>query len=99
MANKPEKTLEQLQEELAQAQRAYEIAKKLTEQKEKEEAERKQAVLAAEKEARRSEVEDAINNAIKLLKKYTEDYGSFSITDNVNDLSFLFGSKPWRLFL
>ena len=35
MANK-EKTLEQLQEELLQAQRAYDIAKKLDDQKKKE---------------------------------------------------------------
>ena len=98
MANK-EKTLEQLKAEVELATKAYNLALKAEEQKKKEEEERKKAALAAVKEARKSEVDDAINNAIELLKKYTEDYGSYSITDNINDLSFLFGSKPFRWFL
>lgn len=98
MVNEDSKTLEQLFDELEQAKKAYDIAKKLAEQKEKEEADRKKAELAAKKEARKKEVDDAIDRAIELLKAYTEDYGSFSITDRANDFSFLFGSKPWRLF-
>ncbi len=98
MANK-EKTLEQLYAEMEQAQMAYNTAKKLEEQKKKEEAERKMAELALEKDKRKKEVDDAVENAVELVKKYIEDYGSFSITDNVNYLSFLFGGKPSRWFL
>ena len=98
MAKSEEKTLEQLQEELKQAQKAFELAKKLAEQKEKEEAERKAAELALAKDKRKQEVDDAINRAIELLKAYNEDYGSYSISDHINDLSFLFGSKPWKFF-
>ncbi len=98
MANK-EKTLEQLKVEAELATQAYNLALKAEEQKKKEEAERKKAELAAVKEKRKKEVDDAIDNAMELLKKYIEDYGSFSMTDHVNDLSLLFGSKPWRLFL
>lgn len=95
---KTEKTLEQLQAELEQAQKAYEVAKKLAEQKAKEEEELKKIELAKAQEARKKEVDDAINRAIALLKAYNEDYGAYSISDHINDLSFLFGSKPWRLF-
>lgn len=98
MANE-EKTLEQLQEELTRAQKAYYDAKKLDEQKKREEEERKMAELALVKDKRKKEIDDAIDNAVKLIKKYTEDYGSFSITDNINDLSFLFSSKPFGWFL
>lgn len=96
MANK-EKTLEQLKEEALQAQKVYDEAKRLDAQKRRKEAERKMAELEVEKEKRKKEVDDAIDNAIVLLKKYTEDYGSFPITKHVNALSFLFGNNPLRL--
>ena len=97
---KTEKTLEQLQEELAQAQKAFEIAKKLTEQKEKEEAERKRAKLAKVKENRKKEVDDAITHAFELLNAYTEDYGSYNYEegDRIKDFSIVFGRNPFRLF-
>ena len=59
MANKTEKTLEQLLEDLQQAQRAYEIAKQLDEKKKKEAEEKKKAELAAVKEKRYAEIEEA----------------------------------------
>ena len=95
---KTEKTLEQLQAELEQAQKAYEDAKKLDEQKRAAAAELKRLELAKVKENRKKEVDDAVNRAIDLLKAYNEDYGTYSFNDHINDLSFLFGSKPWRLF-
>jgi uncharacterized protein YigA (DUF484 family) len=79
MANK-EKTLEQLQEELIQAQKAYDAAKKFDEQKKKEEAERKKAELALEHDKRKKEVDDAMNHAANLLKAYNEDYGTYVVT-------------------
>lgn len=99
MANKEEKTLEQLKAEFEQAQKAFNDKKEEIIQKEKEEAKRKQAELEAKKEVRKKEVDDAITNAIKLIKAYNEDYGAYSIANHFNDLSFLFGSKPWRFFL
>ena len=98
MANK-EKTLEELKAEAEQAQKAYDDKRKELARKEAEEAERKRLELVAEKDNRKKEVDDAIDNAVKLIKKYIEDYGSFSITDHFNDFSFLFGNNPWKLFL
>lgn len=99
MANKEEKTLEQLKAEAELAQVAYETAKREAAKKEFEEAQRKKAELAAEKDKRKKEVDDAVKNAIELIKAYNEDYGKYSIADHFNELSFLFGSKPWRFFL
>jgi hypothetical protein len=98
MANKEEKTLEQLKADIEQAQKAYDDKKKEIAKKEFEEAERKRVELAAEKDKRKKEVDDAVKNAIELIKAYNADYGTYSITDYINDLSFLFGSKPWRFF-
>ena len=92
------KTLEQLTEELIQAQRAYDAKKEEIIKKEAEEAKRKKAELALVKDKRKKEVDDAVNHAIELIKAYNEDYGRYSIANYINDLSFLFGSKPWRLF-
>ena len=96
---KTEKTLEQLQAELEKAQKAYDDAKKLDEQKRAAAAELKRLELAKVKENRKKEVDDAINRAIDLLKTYIEDYGDYSFGEHLDDLSFLFGSKPWRFFL
>jgi hypothetical protein len=98
MVENEEKTLKQLTEELIQAQRAYDAKKEEIIKKEAEEAKRKKAELALAKDKRKKEVDDAVNHAIELIKAYNEDYGRYSITDHINDLSFLFGSKPWKLF-
>ena len=98
---KTEKTLEQLQAEFEQAQKAYEEAKKLAEQKAKEEAELKRLELAKVKETRKKEVDDAIAHAFELLNAYTEDYGSYRYEegDRIKDFSIAFGRNPFRLFL
>ena len=84
MANK-EKTLEQLQEELLQAQKAYDIAKKLDDQKKKEEEERKKAELAAGKEKRYQEIKEAEKKLIELKKAFIEDYGSYYYVSSHDD--------------
>ena len=99
MANKPEKTLEQLKAEAELAAMAYETAWKAEEKKKKEEADRKKAELALQKEQRKKEVDDAIKKASNLVKEYIEDYGSFSISDDTNDLSFLGNLGLLRWFL
>lgn len=99
MANKPEKTLEQLKAEAELANQAYRVALQAEEQKKKEEAERKKAELALQKEKRKKEANDAIKNAVNLVQEYIEDYGSFSITDDINDLSFLGNLGLLRWFL
>lgn len=103
MANKEDKTLEQLKAELEKAQKTYEAVKKLTEQKEKEEAERKRAELAAERDSRQKEIEEAEKHYLSLIKKFIEDYGNYEMTNSYEDsndfISFLFGSHPWKLFL
>lgn len=102
MANK-EKTLEQLQEELIQAQKAYDAAKKLDEQKRKEEAERKKAELAAVKEKRKNEIKEAEKHYHDLLRQYIKDYGryedSYSYEDGDDCFSFLFGSHPFKILM
>lgn len=98
---KTEKTLEQLQEELVKAQKAYDDAKKLDEQKRAAAAELKRLELAKVKETRKKEVDDAIAHAFELLSAYTEDYGSYNYeeSDHIKDFSIVFGRNPFRLFL
>ena len=99
MANKEEKTLEQLTAEFKQLEKEFNLRKEELARKEAEEAERKKAELVVEKDKRKKEVDDAVSKAIELIKAYNDDYGKYSITDHFNELSFLFGSKPWRFFL
>lgn len=100
MVNQKEKTLAQLKAEFEQAQKAFNDAKRLAEQKEKEEAERKKAELILEKDKRKKEVDEAIKHCSKLLKAYIEDYNTLSITDYIDDFSFLLDRipLPFRLF-
>ena len=93
------KSLEQLEAEYESAKKALNAARELAAKKAAEEAERKRLELAKVKETRRKEVADAINHATALLKAYSEDYGTYSIGDDIDDLSFLLGRKPWRYFL
>lgn len=46
-----------------------------------------EAKKQAEKEARRTEVSEAIEHAMELLKKYTDDYGSFEFYSDLEDAS------------
>ena len=64
--------------------------------KKREEEDRKKAELALKKEARKKEVDDAIDSCRELIKAYIKDYGSISITSNIDDWSSGFGSKPWH---
>ena len=103
MANK-EKTLEQLKAEVELATQAYNFALKAEEQKKKEEEERKKAELVAAKEKRYAEIEEARKTYYKLINDYVKDYGEYSLHSTSDDdedtiIPFLFGGKPWRLFL
>lgn len=53
--------------------------------------EEEKAAIAAkkkeEKETRRTEVSQAIEHAMELLKKYTDDYGSFEFYNELNEAS------------
>mgnify|MGYP003316317285 CR=1 FL=1 len=103
MANKETKTLEQLKEEAAQAQKAYELAKKLADEKEKEEAERKKAELAAEKSERQKEIEQAKEHYITLVRQFIKDYGSYASQGSYKPeddfITLLFDSNPFKFFL
>ena len=103
MAKNEEKTLEQLTEELIQAQKAYDAKKEEIIKEEKERAERKQAELALEKDKRRKEIEEAEKHYHNLIKQYIEDYGKYEVSCSYEDdddfLSFLFGSKPFKFFI
>ena len=58
------------------------IKKQQEEEKTAAEAKKK-----AEKEARKAEVSQAIEHAMDLLKKYTDDYGSFEFYNELNEAS------------
>ena len=44
-------------------------------------------------------LDEAIAKAASLIKEYIKDYGSFSIENDINDLSFLGNSRLLRWFL
>lgn len=77
--------------ELACSTRQEEIAKKA------EEAKR-----SAEKEARFDEASQALDNALALVNKCVEDYGTFSYTGKVKGMDLLnmdfFPSRLWHHF-
>ena len=92
-------TIEELEKEYADInKKRNHIGKVLSELKKAKEEQRK-ADLAAEKNQRKKEVDESVNNAVKLIQKYIEDYGSYSIKDNSNDLSSLFNLVNLRWFL
>ena len=80
MANKTEKTLEQLKAEAELAAMAYETAWRAEEKKKKEEAEKKKAELAAVKEKRYKEIQEVEQKLVELKNAYIKDYGSYSNT-------------------
>lgn len=103
--NNENKTLEQLRAELEQAQKVCGDIQKNIAQKETEEANRKKAELNAQKNKRKKEIEEAAKHYQTLIKEFIKDYGSYTANysidnnDEIDTLSFLFGSKPWKFFL
>lgn len=79
-----EKTLKELQEELENAKKAYELIQQKVNAQQKAEAEERAAKLKVEKEARYKEVIAAYENFEELREKYVEDYGSFTFTSTSN---------------
>ena len=61
-----------------------------------------EAKKLAEKNARHKEVNDAFDNAYKLLNQYTKDYGHYTYNGNIKDLNLLnmdcFPIKLWHHF-
>lgn len=101
MKNNENKTLEQLQAELEQAQKAYDLMKKEVAQKEAEEVARKKTELAEKKDKRRKEIEEVGRHYHTLIKQFIKDYGSYEYSGKDEDddiFSFIFGEKPWRFF-
>ena len=80
MANKTEKTLEQLKAKAELAAMAYETAWRAEEKKKKEAEEKKKAELATVKAKRYQEIQDAEQKLIELKNAYIKDYGSYSNT-------------------
>lgn len=92
---KNEKTLEQLQEELETAKKAYEFIQKKFSEKEKEEREQAEAKLAAEKESRYAEIKKIEKKRSELIRAYIKDYGSYNTTraHNEDGIPYL-----WHMF-
>lgn len=67
-----------------------------------EEKKAAEAALQAEKDHRLAEASAALDNALTLVNKCVEDYGSFQYTGKLKDLDMLnmdfFPSKLWHHF-
>jgi len=84
--------------DLAHCILACEDKKKIEEEKAREKE------LAEIKEIRKQEVKAAEEHYRQLLTAYIHDYGSYDDTrcfdgDDADIFPFMFGSKPWRMFL
>ena len=88
MASKKDFTIEELKKMKEDASKEYETISEMLRQKEKEEEDRKKAELTLNKEARKKELDDAIENARKLLQKWMKDYGSYGFSGNTNESLF-----------
>lgn len=103
MANKEEKSLEQLRKEYKQLEKEFNIRKEELARKEAEEAKRKMAQLESAKAKRREEIEKAKKHYLDLIQQYIKDYGRYefdcSYSEDDNLLSFLFSGKPFNFFI
>lgn len=97
---KREMTIEELEAKYNAITQEQDNLATLLNQKKKEAEEARKAQLVAEKEARTKEIEEARKHYHALVDQFVEDYGSYSFITNIkdDDWSFLFGSKPWRMF-
>lgn len=91
---KTEKTLEQLQEEMIAAQKAYEEAQKVVEQRKAEEAAAKKRELESKREARFKEIQEKHEELYSLIKEYCKDYGSLKLS--MGDTDDKWFSPFWR---
>lgn len=71
-----EKTIDELQKELADAKNAYEKIKEFVAKKEREEADRRKKELQSKKEERYKEVVEAAERFNTLAAAYQDDYGT-----------------------
>ena len=83
---KNEKTLKQLEEEFAQAQKALKDKKEELARKKAEEEQRKQAELALVKDKRYKEIQKKQEELKKLINEYIKDYGSIKLNSQTDDV-------------
>lgn len=94
MEDNKEYTLAELEAQYEKTEASQRALKVQIEQKYREEERLKHLKLAKDKDARKKEVDDAIVNCKKLIKKYIDDYGGYSFNStNDNDI---FNSKFWN---
>lgn len=85
MANKKDLTIEELKQACEEAKQKFETLSEQLQKAQQEEEEKREAQLALEKEARKTEVDEAFNNYVKLLKTYIKDYGPYKIVTSPDD--------------
>lgn len=90
MATKKKLTIEELEEQCLEAEKAFKTLHEQLIQAKKEEEEAQRAKLQAEKEARYKEVVDAYENFAELKDAYVADYGYFTFTDKAGLLDLFF---------
>lgn len=83
-AKKKSINVEELKKQYEEAKKNFENIGAELRSAQKEEEERKRVQLALEKETRKKEVDDAIDNAHKLLQQWIADYGSYNYRNNVS---------------
>ena len=72
--------IEELRKQYLEAEESFRMLQEQLAQAEKEEEEARRAKLRAKKEARYKEVVDAYEKFEELRDKYLEDYGKFTLT-------------------
>lgn len=77
--------IEELEKQCHEAEKNFKAIQEQLAQARKEEEEAKKAKLAAEKEARYKEVIDAYENYEELRNKYADDYGYFVFSAKTED--------------
>lgn len=88
MVSKKDFTIEELKKMHEDAIKECNTIGEMLKQKEKDEEDKKKAQLALEKENRKKELDDATENARKLLQKWIQDYGSYGYSGNTNESLF-----------
>ena len=97
---KREMTIEELEEKYKAIAQEKDNLATLLDQKKKEAEEIRQTQLASERKNRIKEIEAAGKHYRDLISQFIKDYNSYSFIVDAEDVdwSFLFGSKPWRMF-
>ena len=100
MANKEEKTLQQMKEEFEAMGRAIQQKEQEELEKKKAEERARKAELEKQKEARKKEIDKKTEELSELIKEFVKDYGYYSnsnanTTDDTRNILSYWMHKFW----